>query len=242
MSQAVRPDIPGEPRSLADPALLDLRRALLARPRMRPLVALSEAIRAEHGMAPDADPLDGGADARLLLLLETPGPGIARTGLVSRDNPNGTAVNLFHFLAGANIPRADTLIWNAIPWVIHAPGASNRAPRAAEVAAARQWLPRLLDVLPRLAVVVLSGRVAGTVTSGLAESRPDLVVLSMPHPSPTYVCTSPDVARLIAATLDHTRMVLSSPHLTVAERLTPANPARAEDVPRSWARSRPRSV
>ena len=43
--------------------------------------------------------------ARFLLLLETPGPSIARTNFVSRDNPTGTAANLFRFLAASGIPR-----------------------------------------------------------------------------------------------------------------------------------------
>lgn len=146
---------------------------------------------------PDPDPIDGGIDARLLLLLETPGPSIRVTGLVSRDNPTGTAANLFRFLAEAGIARGDTLIWNAVPWVIHAPGAHNRAPRRSEAVAALPYLDPLLACLTRLRVVVLSGRIAGGAAIPLRALRPDLVVVAIPHPSPTYVCTSPDVARRI---------------------------------------------
>jgi hypothetical protein len=64
---------------------------------------------------PGFDPADGGADARLLLLLETPGPGGDGPRLVSRDNPTGTARNLTRFLADAGIARVDTLLWNAVP-------------------------------------------------------------------------------------------------------------------------------
>jgi len=236
MSEAVSADMPDEPRSLADPARLDRRRALLPQPHMRPLLALVESIRAKHGMSPDPDPLDGGVDARLLLLLETPGPGSGRTGFVSRDNPNGTAANLFRFLAAAKIAREDTLIWNAVPWVIHAPGATNRAPRTAEATAGRRWLASLLVLLPRLTVIVLAGRVAGTARGELAVLLPRVPSLGMPHPSPTYVCTSPTVAVRISSALDQAGATLAAHAPTIGDPLKPAaDSVRAGDAHRSSA-------
>lgn len=193
---------PAAPKSLADPAAVAARRALLDADHVRPLRALARRIAAERGApVPDPDPLDGGTQARLLLMLETPGPAIVRTGIVSRDNPTGTAANLFRFLAGAGIARRDSLIWNVVPWVIHAEGALNRAPRRAELAAARPYLGPLLALLPRLSVVVLAGRFAGEARAQIGALRPDLPVIAVPHPSPTYVCTSPAVAVRIGAGL-----------------------------------------
>jgi uracil-DNA glycosylase len=187
---------------LADPSVVAARRAALAAPHLAPLRALAAAIRDATGRpVPEADPADGGATARLLLLLETPGPHHARTGFVSRDNPTPTGANLRRFLDGASLARQDTLIWNAIPFVIHAPGAANRAPRRDELRAGLGFLPRLLALLPHLRVAVLAGRTAGEAAPVLAAARPGLPVLRMPHPSPTYVCTSPDIPRRIAATL-----------------------------------------
>jgi uracil-DNA glycosylase len=190
---------------LADPAEVAARRAALATaPHMAPLVALAARLRAETGRpVPEADPADGGVRARLLLLLETPGPSHARTGLVSADNPTPTGANLRRFLAGAGIARGDLLIWNAVPFVIHAPGARNRAPRREELRAGLLWLPPLLALLPRLEVAVLAGRaaVAAEPVLAAAAARPGLPVLRMPHPSPAFVCTSPEVPRRIAATL-----------------------------------------
>ncbi len=182
---------PATPKSLADPLAVEHRRALLGARHIAALAPLLSAIRARHGEVPDPDPLDGGAEARLLLLLETPGPRIRRTGFVSRDNPAETSANLFRFLREAGIARGDTLIWNAVPWVIHARGAPNRAPKAAEIAAGLGWLAPLLAFLPRLAVVVLAGRAAATAEPVLRLAHPTLPILRMPHPSPTYVCTSP---------------------------------------------------
>ena len=205
----MRPPEPASPKSLADPAVLAARRDWIEAPHVAPLRAMARTIAAERGApVPDPDPLDGGVAARLLLMLETPGPAIVRTGFVSRDNPTGTAANLFRFLAGAGIARCDTLIWNAVPWVIHAEGALNRAPRRAEVRAAAPCLAPLLALLPELAVVVLAGRVAGEARAGIAALRPDLPVIAVPHPSPTYVCTAPEIALRIRAGLDAASVIL----------------------------------
>ncbi|BAU91583.1 uracil-DNA glycosylase [Methylorubrum populi] len=196
------PDSPEAPKSLRDPVLLEARRAMADAAHVRPLRAFARRIAAERNAdVPDPDPLDGGVDARLLLLLETPGPSIGRTGFVSRDNATGTAANLFRFLNEAGIARRDTLIWNAVPWVIHAPGALNRAPRRSEAVAAAPYFAPLLALLPRLAVVVPAGRFAQAAASPLAELRPDLPLVPIPHPSPTYVCTSPSVRERILAGL-----------------------------------------
>lgn len=202
------PAVPHGPKALADPAAVEARRALRDTPCIARLRPFLEAIRAAHGEVPDPDPLDGGADARMLLLLETPGPRIRATGFVSRDNPAETSANLFRALAAAGIARRDALIWNAVPWVIHAPGALNRAPRRGELTAGLGWLPPLVALLPRLAVVVLAGRMAAAAEPVLAELRPGLPVLRMPHPSPTFLCTSPSHPARVAAALGEAATLL----------------------------------
>jgi len=175
-----------------------------------PIRALGERISAERGApVPVPDPLDGGVGARMLLLLETPGPAVLRTGFVTRDSVNGTAANLFRFLAETGIARADTLIWNAVPWLIHQAGALNRAPRRTEIAAAGPYLAPLLDLLPRLAVAVLAGRFAGEAAPALATLRPGLPVIRIPHPSPTYVCTAPEVPARIRRGLAEAAAILA---------------------------------
>ncbi|MHC2016470.1 uracil-DNA glycosylase [Methylobacterium sp. CM6247] len=200
---------PTRPKSLADPEQVAIRRSLLEADRFIPLRRLAHSIAIERSAeVPDPDPLDGGTEARLLLLLETPGPGIGRTGFVSRDNPTGTAANLFRFMAEAGIARRESLIWNAVPWVIHAPGAVNRAPRKAEIATATTYLASLIEMLPALEVVVLAGRVAGLSRETLRRLRPVIPLIAVPHPSPTYVCTSPEVAQRIAIGLSEAAAIL----------------------------------
>jgi uracil-DNA glycosylase len=206
------------PRSLRDPAEVVRRWSRLGEPRMAPLLDLVARIRAERGHTPFPDPLDGGAEARFLLLLETPGPSIGRTGLVSRDNVNGTAANLWRFLDAACIPRADTLIWNVVPYVIHAPGARNRAPRPAEAADGSRYLAPLFDRLPELAVVALSGRFARLARPEVERLRPGLPLVELPHPSPTYVNTSPSVRARIDEALAIVRTILADAELDSRRR------------------------
>ena len=189
---------PSTPAPLADPAVLAARRVALAAPRMASLRAFAEGVRTVHGATPDFDPADAGPAARVLLLLETPGPAIGRTGFVSMDNPTGTSANLRRFLRQAGLDRSQLAIWNTVPWVIHT-GGPNRTPKPAEIRGGLEVLPGLLPHLPGLRCVVLAGRVAGLAAPVLQSLRPDLAVVQVPHPSPTYVCTSPDIPRRIVA-------------------------------------------
>lgn len=226
------------PKSLKDPAVLAARRALLESPHVAPIRALARRIADAQGAeVPDPDPLDGGINARLLLLLETPGPSIRGTGLVSRDNPTGTAANLFRFLAEAGLARRDTLIWNTIPWVIHARGARNRAPRRSEILAATPWLAPLVDGLPHLRVVILAGRIAGLLRPVLEALRPACCVIPVPHPSPTYVCTAPSVAERIRAGLAHAAACIDGGHCACLAGNCPPMPLNAGDGPRSGTSS-----
>lgn len=229
---------PTTPKSLADPAVLAARKALLDSPHIAPIRALARRIAEAQGAdVPEPDPLDGGVEARLLLLLETPGPAIRGTGFVSRDNPTGTAANLFRFLSEAGLLRRETLIWNTIPWVIHAPGARNRAPRRAEIRAALTWLAPLLEPLSTLRVVVLSGRVAGALAPSLAALRPDLPVMEIPHPSPTYVCTAPEVTTRIRAGLAQAAACIAGAHCGALAGNCPPMPLNAGNGPRSGTSS-----
>jgi hypothetical protein len=145
---------------LDDPALIAERRAALGAPHIAPLEIWREGLVGAGHTVPHFDPFDGGIDARLLLLLETPGPGPDRTRFVSRDNPSGTARNLRRYLEAAGIARMDIVQWNCVPWIVHAPGARNRALRRTEIAEGLATLPDLLAKLPGVRVCILAGRVA----------------------------------------------------------------------------------
>ena len=170
----------GAPRSLGDPAEAARRRASLGAAHMRPLAAHVRDLRRSGGFVPDLDPSDGGTGARLLLLLEKPGPGTdpARggSGFVSVDNPDPTAEASFRFLREAGIDRSGIAVWNTCPWW-------NGTIRftAAERRAGLEVLPAFLDRMPSLRAAVCVGRQAER-AAPLLEGR-GLRVFASAHPS-----------------------------------------------------------
>ena len=167
---------------------------------MPPLDAYLADLRRRRGAVPGIDPSGPGTAARLLILLETPGRNRDPSLPVTLDAPTGTARNLTRWLAEAGIDRRDVLLWNAVPWIIHAPGAKTRAPRRAEVEAGVAELPGLLALLPALRAVVLSGRAAAR-AGDVVRTRAGLPAFEIAHPSPVYVCTDPAIAVRCVATL-----------------------------------------
>ncbi len=178
---------PSDARTLRDPAVLARRRAMLTLPHVAPLAAYAARLRVAglglpvpgrqvpDSQVPDFDPLDGGMAARVLFVLEKPGPGIVPGGFVSRDNDTPTAQAIHAFMRQAGLPRAETVLWNLVPW-----WNGTTAITAAERLAGAQALRDLLPLLPRLDTAVLVGRTAGAARPMLDGLR----VLSSAHPSP----------------------------------------------------------
>ena len=180
------------PKSLADPAAREVRRLQLRELHMQPLADFVRHLRIDHPnrSIPDFDPSDGGAQARLLYLLEAPGRRATDSGFVSRNNPDETAKNFFALNVEAGIPRRLTLIWNVVPWYIGS-GTKIRAATKDDVGEGRPSLMELLSLLPRLELVVFIGRQAEHAANWLKRERPELMYLNCPHPSPLYVNHAP---------------------------------------------------
>ena len=150
---------------------------MLDEPRMRPLAAYVQALNdTGHGWVPDFDPLDGGVQARLLLLLEKPGPGL-HSGFVSRDNDTPTARTIRDGMAEADVPRDGVAIWNAVPW-----WNGTMAIKAEELRRGSAEIGALLHLLPALRCVVLAGKSAQSVASSFTGTQPR--VFGCVHPSP----------------------------------------------------------
>src|SRR5690242_12415653 len=89
------------PRSMRDAGVRQRRRAMLTLPHVAPLTAYAAELRLRSSVeVPEFDPLDGGVDARVLFLLEKPGPmtadgsrfsGRSGSGFISRNNDDPTA-------------------------------------------------------------------------------------------------------------------------------------------------------
>lgn len=141
---------------------------MLEEPRMVELERWRGGLVRDDRRVPHFDPLDGGDQAGLLVLLETPGPGVSPVRFVSRDNPTGTARNLGRYLDEAGIDRRDMVLWNSVPWIVHAPGARNRRLRRGEIEEGLLLLPGLLGRLSSLRIVLLAGRVAAQAAPAIA--------------------------------------------------------------------------
>ncbi len=168
--------------ALADPAAIARRHTLLSEPHMQPLADYVRALRTRGiGYVPDFDPLDGGVRARLLLLLEKPGPKTfppTGSGFVSRNTNDPTARAIHQFMLQAEVPRRETVLWNIVPWWngVIAMTAAEKCLGAAEV-------PALLARLPELRGVILAGNAAWEL--GAAQFRDaGLPLFRCVHPSP----------------------------------------------------------
>ncbi len=185
---------PDRPRSLGMPGAAAARRALLAAPHVLPLAQHVAGLRAAQPALtfPDFDPLDGGTEAEILLLLEKPGPmtapGRGGSGFVSRDNDDPTAEAVFRFTQEAGLHRRRTAIWNVVPgW-----NGTIRVP----VGELREGLRALDDVLPlfgRLRAVVMAGRSAQRAAPMLGPRG--LRLLASAHPSPQVRASRPETWR-----------------------------------------------
>lgn len=106
----------------------DGRHARLTESHLIQLTRLAQRIREtrpDGDEVPDFDPDSGGVSARVLLLLEAPGPGaVAKggsrlgSGFVSLDNNDETARNLKNAVETAVLARDEVLMWNIVPWYV----------------------------------------------------------------------------------------------------------------------------
>jgi hypothetical protein len=118
---------------------------------------------------PYVSPAFGGVRAQLLLLLKNPSPSLDNregshgSGLLSVNNADGAAARTHQLLQETGLRLDQILVWNAYPWIPPAGGLkSDDLHRGAKV------LRRLVDLLPRLRVAILSGGEAKTVWGRLA--------------------------------------------------------------------------
>jgi len=119
---------------------------------------------------------DGRAEAKCLFLLKTPSKAALASGYITRENCDVTARNFTRANEEAGLDREDTISWNIVPWY------TENADK--EVEEALPCLVKLLNLLPKLRVVVLLGETTRKATSVLYryDRLPDLCVIHAPHP------------------------------------------------------------
>jgi uracil-DNA glycosylase len=172
------------------------REAFLLDPHVRPLTEYVQRVRAKASgrPVPGFDPEDGGVDARVLFLSESPGPGAVESGFISRDNPDETARNFLELAHEAGLDRKATVLWNVVPWFVGT-GEEKAALFAGEAVAAAPLVEELLLVLPSVRVVVLVGGGARKFEKQIRRARRDVRVVNCPMPSPLWVNRSREANR-----------------------------------------------
>lgn len=105
--------------------------------------------------------------------------------MLSADNDDETAKNVWHAYRESGLARTAGLHWNPVPWYV---GTEKRnAPvTAADVVRGRSFLEELLAVTPALGVVVALGRKAQASVAPLTEPLGERGVhlLECIHPGP----------------------------------------------------------
>lgn len=137
-------------------------------------------------VVPYVDPDSGGVLARVLFLLESPaGPAALGSGMLSADNNDATAKNVWLAYETSGMPRTFGLHWNAVPWyVCH--GKKNKGATPSDVEHGRHYLGQLLDLAPDIRVVLALGKPAQTSIAGYERDLRSrgVRVITAPHPSP----------------------------------------------------------
>ena len=122
--------------------------------------------------APYVAPMYGGVNARILSVLRDPGPMTQDgkgSGFLCMENDDPTAEAISGLFAGVSIGAHEIVPWNVYPWYI------NRAPTAAELEAGIEPLKQIIDLLPKLQVVMLHGGHAQNGWKRFTRRYPDLV-------------------------------------------------------------------
>jgi hypothetical protein len=174
------------PRQMRDPAFRDDQLARLREPHLAPITEFIQGLRDSGGeWVPWVAPLHGGVEARVLSVLRDPGRmvhHIGGSGMICVENDDQTAETLHGLITQAGLTPRDVIPWNAYPWYI------NRKPSLDQLRAATPTLLGLVDLLPKLEVVVLQGEDAQAAWRIALQERPvlrrrRLEVFETYHPS-----------------------------------------------------------
>ena len=183
------------PKQHRDRAFLAMKQSRLREEHVAPVQALVDEIRQERGTdsVPYADPDSGGVGALVLFILESPaGPAALGSGMLSPDNDDETAANMWRLYEQSGLPRSAGLHWNAVPWYVGENGKEKNV-SPSDVLEGGLWLDRLLDLLPNLRLIVTMGKPAEVAfkTYSTARNGQHPAWASCLHPSPRNKATRP---------------------------------------------------
>lgn len=184
------------PKQHRDPEFLAMKQRRLREEHVAPLQALVDEIREERSTdsVPYVDPDSGGVGARVLFILESPaGPAAWGSGMLSPDNDDETAANMWRLYEQTGLPRSAGLHWNAVPWYVGENGKEKNV-SPGDVLEGGLWLDRLIDLLPQLRLVVTMGKPAekAFMTYSAARDGQHAEWVACLHPSPRNKATRPE--------------------------------------------------
>lgn len=188
------------------------RLALLRQAHMKPLTQfrgkLLETL--PHGtFVPNIAPLDAGVEAKVLLLLETPGRVPRETRFTSLDNPSATSKNLWALVEESGLQRSSLLLWNLVPWDIGLETEVQQTTGSHHEFGVRALL-KLLSLLPELRAIVFLGAKAQKAMPDVQSSLSALALFRCPHPSSRVLNTRPEMRPHILAALQQARLAQSA--------------------------------
>ncbi len=175
------------PRMHRDARFLARKQARLREPHVLPINDLVDAMRLEQGeFVPYVDPDSAGALARVLFVLESPaGPAALGSGMLSPDNDDATAANMWEAYRASGLPRNTAVHWNAVPWYVGDAG-RERNVTSEQIRTGHRYLRHLLEIADCVEIIVAMGKPA---QSSLHRLEADLThggirVIDCIHPSP----------------------------------------------------------
>jgi uracil-DNA glycosylase len=189
-----------EPKSLGNAEACAERASMLKEAHIVPLTSFVDGLRNNLGLTmeiPYFDPLDGGINAKVLFVLEAPGAKAVASGLVSRNNPDESARNMFLLLQEAGFNRSETALWNIVPWYIGT-GKKIRPAKFEDIQAGFPYLLQVVERMSDLKGLVLVGKKAGKVKPHLTKLL-EIPVWETYHPSPLFVNNRPENRNRILA-------------------------------------------
>ncbi|MFG3616647.1 uracil-DNA glycosylase family protein [Nocardia sp. NPDC047654] len=194
--------IPDHPRALSERRIRRERAAAaIEMPHVRALNQLVDRIEADTRSEnlPYIDPLFGGVAAELLFVLKAPegdaDPDLRDRRFLSWDNDDVGAENFFRTCAATGLDRARCTAWNACPFPI-----TGGAPSRFELGRAEPYTRRMLELLPRLRVVVLLGRPAQRAWQKMSLTGANIHLVHGASPSPPGI-NHPDNRRSFEAAI-----------------------------------------
>lgn len=139
-------------------------------PHIAPFNELVDELRSDEEWMPYVAPLYGGVGARVLAIFQDPGPKTQigkGSGMLCVENDDVSAERHFNFLENAGIDHGQLMVWNTYPWYI------NRKPSTAEIERGLVPLGRVVELCPRLEVVMAHGGAAQAAWKKFALRHPE---------------------------------------------------------------------